>query len=470
MTTPTMTEGRAIVAGGSIAGLLTARALAEHYGEVLLVDRDELPDAPLARKSAPHARHAHALLARGIAIMESLFPGLERDLTALGAFRGRTLNFSIAGYHRDSRLAPAGLMVSRPLLESEIRRRVRALPNVRCLPHRTVVAPAFSRDRTRIIGARLKCDHDDEMVPADLLVDATGRGSRASAWLEAAGYPAPETEAVEVRVGYSTRIYRRQPGDLRGAAGITVAPTRENARACGIFAQEGQRWIVSLAGYNGDYPPRDEPGFLDFAESLPVPDVYRLLRTAPPLGGIIAHRFSANLRRRYERLPRFPEGFLVIGDAVCSFTPIYGQGMTVAALEVDSLRSCIAEGTRELAPRFFRRAASIVDAAWSLAAGNDRRVTGAPRAAADRAIGWYMDRFQVAACRCPEVAAAFKRVTHMLETPGSLLRPGTAIRVLRENLRLTVGRRTQALEQPGLSAGRQFQSPSNIPANSTELR
>jgi hypothetical protein len=256
-------------------------------------------------------------------------------------------------------------------------------------------------------------------------------------WLETLGYPTPEVELVQVEMGYATRLYRREEHHLNGDLMVNVAPTVENKRACGMLAQEGDRWIVTLAGYFGDHPPTDEAGYLAFAKSLPVADVYETIRSATPLSAPVAYKFPANQRRRYERLARFPDGLLVIGDAICSFTPIYGQGVAVAALEALVLRNCLAVGSDRLALRFFRQIAKVVDVAWSMAAGNDLRLAATSQAGSlgTRILNGYMDRLQIAARTDPEVAWAFLKVANLLAPPTSLLHPSIALRVARDALR-----------------------------------
>jgi hypothetical protein len=245
-------------------------------------------------------------------------------------------------------------------------------------------------------------------------------------------------------MGYSSRLYRREPAHLDGDLMINVAPTPANPRACGMLAQEDDRWIVTLVGYFGDFPPTDEAGYLEFARNLPVADVYDLIRTATPLSDPLPFRFPANQWRHYERLARFPEGLLVTGDAIASFTPIYGQGMTVAALEALALRDCLAQGPARLAPRFFARASKTIAIAWSITVGGDLALTGstAGRTRLMRFISWYMGKLQIAARRDEALAFAFQQVGSLIAAPPSLLRPTIAMRVLWGNLRLA--RRAQS--------------------------
>lgn len=433
--------GTAVVIGASMAGLLAARVLAERYGEVIIIERDTLPHGADHRRSVPQSRHAHALLGGGREALETLFPGLTDALVARGAVRGGRRIFSGGGYHHPVNRGPEGLFVSRPLLEDEVRTRVRALPNVRIIEGCDVHGLTTSAGGTRVNGLRLArrgVGAAKETVAADLIVDAGGRGSRTPAWLDSLGYPQPEEELVDVKMGYATREYRREPAHLDGNLMLTVAPTRANRRACGMLAEEGDRWIITLAGYFGDYPPTDEAGFLEFARSLPTPEIAEVVRSATPLTDLLPFRFPANQWRHYERLARFPEGLLVIGDAIASFTPIYGQGMTVAAREALALRDCLARGTDQLAPRFFKRASAAVAIAWSITVGNDRKLSGSPdsQAGVKRLLNWYLGKLQVAARRDETVAYAFLRAANLLAAPPSLLRPDIALRVLWGNLRV----------------------------------
>lgn len=454
MTSNTQTAGRhAVVIGASMGGLLAARALADFFEQVTIIERDTLPPPGEHRKGVPQGRHAHALLPRGREVLEELFPGLTADLVARGAplLEATDLRwFDGGGYHsRFTGRGYTGLAVSRPFLEGYVRQRVQALPNVAIIDRCDALGPAPAETGTRVRGLRIlrrAAGSAEEVLDADLVVDASGRGSRSPAWLEALGFTPPEEDRVLVRVGYMTRLYGRRPDHLGGAKVVVIAPVPEKRRGGVMLAQEGDRWVVSLGGTAGDYPPGDEEGFLAYARTLPAPDIYEVVKDAEPLSECIPYRYQAGQRRRYEKLARFPEGFLVFGDAVCSFNPIYGQGMTVAALEAVDLARALRHGTEGLWRRFFRLAARTIDNPWQIAVGADLRFpdTEGRRTVGMRMVNWYLSKLHVAARTDPTVALAFQEVAGLLAPPPSLMRPGVVWRVVRGNLRR--GRGTQAVQ------------------------
>jgi 2-polyprenyl-6-methoxyphenol hydroxylase-like FAD-dependent oxidoreductase len=429
---------RAAVLGASMAGLVAARVLSERFARVTLVDRDRLPAGAEDRVGVPQGRHVHGLLCGGTRVLEGLMPGLTADLEAEGAVTGdpgedcRWFNGGVYACRAPTGLE--GIAVTRPLLEEHVRRRVLALPNIELLERRTVRGLEADGNAERVTGVRLapRDGGAEQGLPAQLVVDATGRGSRAPAWLEQLCSEAPPEETVRVDLGYATRLYRRSPGDLGGDYLVNVAAQPPNRRLGVALAVEGERWMVTLAGMLGDHPPGDAEGFLAFAAGLPAPDLHDLVGGLESLGEAALTRFPAHRRRRYERLRRLPERFVVLGDALCSFNPVYGQGMSVAAREAALLGACLDDGLERLGPRFFRAARRVVDVPWDLAVGNDLRfpeVRG-PRPPLLRLVNSYLPRLHRAAGRDPEIARAFHRVAHLVEPPRSLLRPRVALRVL----------------------------------------
>jgi 2-polyprenyl-6-methoxyphenol hydroxylase-like FAD-dependent oxidoreductase len=431
------------VLGASIGGLLAARVLADSFERVTVIERDRLPDTAEGRRGVPQGRHAHGLLTAGAHVLAELFPGLLDDFVTSGVtviHEPSEIYFAPAGHKfcQDGRFAEPSpsYQPSRPYLEGRIRARLRALPNVDVIDQCKVIDLASADDR--VTGAIVQSVGEAERVlPVDLVVDATGRGGRAAAWLAAMGYDKPAEDRLEVDIRYVSRHLRLRPGAMGREKVVIVGAQPGRPTGVNFLKQEGDRWILTLIGYRGFHPPTDPDGFLRFAESVVPAHVFAAIRDAEALDDLVAHRYRASVRRRYERSTRFPAGFLVFGDALCSFNPIYGQGMSTAALQAIALRDCLADGPEQLARRFFKAAARRTEVAWQLAVGGDLALpeVDGPRPPIARIANAYIERVLLAAEHDWAVAEPFLKVSWLIAPPTLLLSPITVGRVFVGNWR-----------------------------------
>jgi 2-polyprenyl-6-methoxyphenol hydroxylase-like FAD-dependent oxidoreductase len=467
MTTPTYAMGRAVVVGASLAGLMAARVLSKHFDHVTIVERDSLRESIGARRGAPQGRHVHALLIRGQQIMDSLFPGFIASLEERGATHvnnGTERRWHHFGCWKTRfRTDLTSISVSRPTLEHEMRRRVAQLPNVTIVNNAVLARYAVDWEQARITGAFVRTrgpEMPEELLPADVVVDASGRGSTTPRQLKELGYLPPPESTVKVNFGYASRIYEPPPG-ARDWKAMYVIDRAPDTRGGLIFPIEGNRWMVTLFGWHGDHPPADAAGFLDFARSLPVKDLYDAIRGAQPLTDPVSHGFPASFRRHYERLTRFPTGLLVMGDALCSFNPVYGQGMTVSALEAELLEKCLSRllsrgvmGIEALTKDFRLRAAAVVEPPWQLASGEDLRFpqTVGKRPTRLRFVHWYMAKLHEAAGTSPLVAETFNAVMNMIAPRSGLF----AWEVIRELLRSAFRAPTASPHSTALAPERRY--------------
>ncbi len=436
------TRDHAIVMGASMAGLLAARVLSEHYQRVTVIERDALPPIGEHRRGVPHGRHLHGLHPRGREILDELFPGFTEALTASGAVCCDVLGdlrWQLSGYElRREHIGLPALFASRPFLEGYVRALVRELPWISVLERRSVAALMATSDRRRVTGVRVY-DRDGLMtaIAANLVVDATGRGSRTPVWLKELGYQRPAEDRVEIGLGYVTRTYRLRPGAMNGSHMIFTAGTRANPRTGVLAVTEGGRHMLTLAGICGDYPPTGTAGFNAFVSDLPSNAISMAIAGSEPLGEPVPFRFPASTRNRYERLRDFPAGLIVIGDAVCSFNPLYGQGMTVAAAEAMTLRRLLAAGSADDPRRYFKAIAAAIDVPWDIAVGADLAFPGVPgrRSAKVRVVNRYLPKLHAAAAHDVAPARSLIRVIGLQDRPEGLIRPDRALRVLYGNLR-----------------------------------
>jgi 2-polyprenyl-6-methoxyphenol hydroxylase-like FAD-dependent oxidoreductase len=454
----TPNERHAVVIGGGMAGLWAGRVLADHFDYITIIDRDRFPDGPSHRKGIPQAYHAHTLLAGGQRALERLFPNLDAELAAAGAPRidwtWDCRSFFRTGWVKHYRSGLETRTCSRDLLECAIRRALAARRVVRFLEGHEVVGLSFDERANRMTGVRLRGRNRpagakalEEELAADLVVDTSGRDSHAPTWLAESGFGVVEETVIDPFLGYASRVYRRPPAlaaDWRALVVSNVPP--HQPRGGVIYPIEGDRWLVTLAGIGRDYPPTDEAGFLAFARSLATPVLHKAIAGAEPLSPIRGYRRTENRWRHYERLPRWPEGFVTLGDAACTYDPVYGQGMTAAARGALALDRCL-RLQRRLRPdgdlrgigrRFQRRLARRNATPWLLATAEDRRwptTAGGRTDPFTRIAQRYVDLVLAAIVGDAVVGQAFFEVLHLLKPPTILLRPPVLARVLRNTIK-----------------------------------
>jgi 2-polyprenyl-6-methoxyphenol hydroxylase-like FAD-dependent oxidoreductase len=439
----------AVVLGASMGGLLAARVLADFYETVTVVERDVLPETSANRRGVPQGRHVHLLLGRGSQVLDELFPGFLDELVAAGApsFDGDMSKLYLSnGGHLFPRSGRAKdvpfFLPSRPLLESHVRRRVRAVANVTVLDGHDVVELTSTPPWDRVTGAlvRARPDGSERVLSADLVVDAMGRGARTPAFLEGLGYGRPVEDHLGMRLAYSSQLLRIPPGMLNELM-VIIGPVPGRPTGMALFGNENNTWMFSVIGMVGREPPDDLAGMLAFVEDFAPAHVLAAIRAGEPLAEVARHRMPSSQWRRYDKMRRFPAGLLVFGDAICSFNPVYGQGMTVAALEALALQRCLRRGENGLARRHFQATAKAVGVAWQMATGADLSLpeVEGPRPLPVRIANNYVDRVLAAAESDIVVAEQFARVIAFLDPPTSLFHPAVIARVAATNLRRRKG-------------------------------
>lgn len=439
----------ALVLGGSLAGLLAARVLADHFERVTLLERDRFPTSPTNRRGTPQASHVHALMPRGRQIIEELFPGIHNDMMSDGA--------PLLDIARDiAWLTPQGwglnfdsdievLSFTRPLLDFHVRRKLSERFNVRVFQNtevfRLIEGPDNQVDGVLVRIATAEGLNVETPLRADLIVDASGRASRAPHWLEELGYEAPEETVINAHLGYASRLYEI-PADFSASwksLFVQAAPPEEK-RGGLLFTVEGDRWLVTLVGGGRDYPPKDEEAFVEFARSLRSPIIYDAIKHAKPISPVRVHRGTENRLRHFSTLKRQPKNFIALGDSLCAFNPVYGQGMTIAALGAMELDKSLRENSSEqihFAKQFHKRMDGITKTPWLLATGEDyryRETDGGAPTLMTRFMHGYMNRIVKLATYDPIVRTVLLKAFGMLVQPSAFFRPNILRRVIRQSL------------------------------------
>ena len=441
---------QAVIIGGSIAGLLASCILADHFERVTIIERDHFTDNSDPRKGAPQARHAHAVLAKAVLIIEDLFPGFFDDLEASGSTKIDMCCDDLKFFHfgKWKKRFPGHVysyFQTRTFLEWKLRQRVATIPNVTFLDGTDVTQFMTDEAKTHITGVQIQRREGDtstkDQLIADLVVDAGGRGSRTPQWLEALGYPKVEELVLQVDIAYSTRFFRRTEPDPANWKSLFIYPQLPAKRLGVILPTEDKtKWLVTLGGVFGDHPPTDDAGFLEYARTLPVPDLYNVIKDLEPAGPILVHKLPSNLRRRYEHMARFPDGLVVLGDALCSFNPIYGQGMTTAALDALALNDCLREQRQThpagdltgLSMRFQKKAAGVIANPWLMATAEDMRYDEFPDPVSPmiRFLHWFTGRVHGISDQDELAALRFTQAMNMLRPPWALFDPRVVWRAL----------------------------------------
>ncbi|KUN22053.1 monooxygenase [Streptomyces antibioticus] len=429
--------------GGSLAGLLAAHVLAGHADRVAVVERDRFPDDGGARPGVPQGRHPHVLLKGGQSAMEALLPGFLAELRAAGApLVGMPSDMVLWQNGRWLRRVAASVHIytgSRAQLEGLVRRRVLANPAISVEEGADVVG--LIGDASRVRGVLVRDRSGDagaepRAMEADLVVDASGGGTKAAQWLAGIGAARPHEETIDTGLAYASRVYRGPAGVLDGdTVGYYVYPGTGQVHGGGALPLEDGAHLVIVSGLRGDEPPTDGDEFVAYTKRLAHPLLDRWMAEAEPLSPPFGYRRTANVRRRYD-LPGHPAGFLATGDALCAFNPIYGQGMAVAAMSAVALRDALADRRRTPTTRRVQRALlGASRLAWDISAGADRKMPGAVGNAldgrsTDRVTGWYLRRVQERSPGDAVVGDAFRAVLHLAAPVTALFAPAVARAVL----------------------------------------
>lgn len=430
----------AVVIGASIAGLCAAGVLSNHFDRVTLYERDALPDGPANRSAIPQGQHVHLLMARGAQELEGIFPGLLDDIAGAGVPVVRnepeSIYFAAAGHvlGTGQRLNDrfTAYVPSRGQLEWQIRKRVTAMPSVDVV-HRGVSHPRFDEETNRVTGITLD---NGEPVAADLVVDASGRGSRLPVWLREWGFEPPREDAVQVGVTYASHRVLIRSG-LLAEKMVLVGASRDRPLGMGMLFHEDGIWTVTTFGVAKTEPPRDLAGICRLAETLVPAHISSALRTGEPFGDMTFHRYPASRWRRYDKLSSLPSGIVPFGDAVVSLNPTFGQGVTMTAIQAANLRKVLGSGTGDLAANLAKATARTTYPVWLMNAVADHAEHGAQ---GDRPW-WYrpmyglFDQFLAAAEADPVLAEWFLRRTSLLDSLYLAPSPRLIGRAVGNNLR-----------------------------------
>lgn len=445
-------KNQVIVIGGSIAGMLAARVLADSFENITIIETDKLPDHAFIRKGVAQSVQPHVLFTKGYRILEELFPGIGTSLSAAGAISidwAKEFHYFTKGRWSASNPDDSDIVsitCSRPLIEWAIRQKLSEFSNVQFLEQHRVTGLLSNPNQTAITGVCLHSlvDNTSNSMPASLVVDAAGRRSNAPQWLKDLGFTPPPETVINPFLGYATRRYRQPEGFTSEWKVLLISQQPPSNTRLGYLAKiENGEWIATLGGYGHDFPPTDEAGFLEYAGTLSSPKFYEAIKEAQPISPIYAHRATANRMRHYEKI-KLPFGFVALGDAVCALCPVYGQGMTVSALSAivlqDWLKTSQTSKNNVLGnpASFQKNLAKSNQLHWIIATSQDSRFpTTAGRnqpGKLEKVLGWYMQQLEIMASEQSSIQTMFMEIAHLLKSPIALYHPNIVLRVLARSL------------------------------------
>ncbi|MCE5290092.1 MAG: hypothetical protein LLG14_12760 [Nocardiaceae bacterium] len=431
-------NSRAVVIGAGIGGLLAAGALSPHFDEVVVIERDKLPDEPVSRRYIPQSKHLHTILVRGKYSMEKIYPEWGQIMSSRGAVSGDIgldIRSVIDGKYlrKQVEVGVQNFFASRELTEWALRQCARKLPNVTILQETSAHALVTNDTKDAVVGVTVDEHGTHRTIDADLVIDSSGRGAQGLAWLGAIGYERPAEKRIRVNLTYGTRHYKRAPWHFDGAVMLGCGATREINRGGVMHAQEDDTWIVTLSGYGNDVPAVDEEGFIAYARSFAAPDMADAISSMETVGE--GHQFKVpHVVWRDYKGAKLPANYLPFGDAIAAFNPIYAQGMTVAAEEAVILADCLERGKDDLQRRFLDGADKFVGKIWNSSAARDLALTADPddkkRGSVQEAV---VRRISLAMATDGKVVSAFQKVANYIAEPPSLMKPSLIARVIWAN-------------------------------------
>ncbi|WP_330328568.1 hypothetical protein OHS33_01650 [Streptomyces sp. NBC_00536] len=459
--------GTAVVVGGGHAGLVTARVLADHFREVVILERDAVDGDTGTHPHAPQGYHAHAVLAKGSQVLETLFPGLRAEMEELGApvfDYGERIDFLLpAGLAPRCRTGVRVQSFTRAELERRLRRRVLALPGVRLVPSARCESlvmgrpGAVSRVTYRIADgaadgtvdgaadgaaeAAGEAPGESVALDADLVVDASGRSGGLDRRLAELGVAVPEKRVVKAKITYTSMSFDRpekNPPDFDIAYQMMFAPGV--SRGGVILAVENERWMCSLFGYGEEAPPTDDEGYLGFARTLGNPHLAGQIEQRDRPESVHRYVNVNNQWNLYHQSKAWPERLLAVGDSVCVFNPVYGQGLTVAAMEAELLQGMLSElrvkgrGLDGLSRRYQGRVARLLVAPWTLSSNSDLMWNRDGQPLPARIAHWYNKHLFAVSARDPRVWTRFVGVVNMVASPATLFHPAVFRKVVAQAL------------------------------------